>query len=94
MRTLDPVTLETLGPDADWARLIPDGVSAHDKIDVRTGEMMFFNYPERFPYMHYGVIDRDNRLVHYAPIELPGPRWPHDMGITERYTVLHDFVLD
>ncbi len=88
---LDPVTLETLGADPDWARKVPDGVSAHYKVDVRTGEMMFFNYPERAPFMHYGVIDRDNRLAHYVPIELPGPRWPHDMGITERYTVLHDF---
>ncbi|MGE3864919.1 MAG: carotenoid oxygenase family protein, partial [Burkholderiaceae bacterium] len=41
-------------------------------------------------YMHYGVIDRDNRLVHYVPVELPGPRWPHDMGITPNYTILHD----
>lgn len=88
---LDPITLETLGPDTDWSRLIPDGVSAHYKVDPVTREMMFFNYPERWPYMHYGVIDRHNKLVHYTPIELPGPRWPHDMGITEHYTVLHDF---
>jgi carotenoid cleavage dioxygenase-like enzyme len=88
---LDPVTLATLGPDEDWARRIADGVSAHYKIDVRTGEMMFFNFPEKFPFMNYGVIDRHNRLVHYTPVELPGARWPHDMGITQNYTVLHDF---
>lgn len=87
---LDPVTLETLGPDQDWARLVPDGVSSHYKVDPATGEMMFFNYPERWPYMHYGVVDRDNRLVRYEPIELPGPRWPHDLGITRNYTILHD----
>ncbi len=87
---LDPVTLETLGPDANWARHVPDGVSSHYKIDSATGEMMFFNYPEHWPYMHYGVVDRNNQLVHYVPIELPGPRWPHDLGITRHYTVLHD----
>jgi carotenoid cleavage dioxygenase len=87
---LDPVTLETLGPDNNWARQVPDGVSSHYKIDSATGEMMFFNYPERWPYMHYGVVDRDNQLVHYVPIELPGPRWPHDLGITRHYTILHD----
>jgi carotenoid cleavage dioxygenase-like enzyme len=87
---LDPVTLETLGPDANWARLVPDGVSSHSKVDPATGEMMFFNYPEHPPYMHYGVIDRDNRLVHYVPIELPGARWPHDLGITRHYAILHD----
>jgi len=87
---LDPVSLETLGPDADWARAVPDGVASHYKVDPATGEMMFFNYPERWPYMHYGVVDRHNRLVHYVPIELPGARWPHDLGITKNYTILHD----
>lgn len=87
---LDPITLETLGPDANWAAKVPDGVSAHFKVDPFTGDMMFFNYPERFPHMHYGVVNKDNKLVHYEPIELPGPRWPHDLGITTNYSVLHD----
>jgi carotenoid cleavage dioxygenase len=52
--------------------------------------MMFFNYPEKPPYMNYGVIDKHNRLVHYVPIDLPGARWPHDLGITKNYTILHD----
>ena len=62
-------------------------------LDAHTGEMMFFNYPETPPYMNYGVIDRDNRLAHYVPVELPGARWPHDMGITRNYTILHDLPL-
>jgi len=90
---LDPYTLETLGPDRNWARKIPDGVASHYKVDPFTGEMMFFNYPERPPYMNYGVIDRNNQLVHYVPIDLPGSRWPHDLGITQNFTVLHDLPL-
>jgi carotenoid cleavage dioxygenase len=90
---LDPYTLETLGPDPAWARRVPDGVASHYKVDNFTGEMMFFNYPEHPPYMNYGVIDRDNRLVHYEAIDLPGARWPHDLGITQHYTVLHDLPL-
>ena len=90
---LDPVTLETLGVDENWARRVPDGVSSHYKVDSETGEMMFFNYPETWPYMNYGVIDRDNKLVHYTPIELPGARWPHDLGITRNYTIVHDLPL-
>ena len=90
---LDPITLETIGPDANWARRVPDGVASHYKVDPFTGEMMFFNYPEHPPYMNYGVIDRDNQLVHYVPIELPGSRWPHDLGITQNYSILHDLPL-
>lgn len=90
---LDPRSLETLGVDAAWSRLVRDGVGAHSKVDVHTGELMLFNYPEQWPYMHYGVVGPDNRLKHYVPIELPGARWPHDIGITQNYTILHDLPL-
>jgi carotenoid cleavage dioxygenase-like enzyme len=45
------------------------------------------------PYMHYGVVDRHDKLVHYVPIPLPGPRLPHDMAFTEHYAILNDFPL-
>lgn len=87
---LDPVTLENLGVDDEWAKLVKDGVAGEFKVDLKTGHMMFQNYPETPPYMNYGVVDKDNNLVHYEPIELPGARWPHDMGMTEHYSILHD----
>ncbi|HVV92505.1 MAG TPA: carotenoid oxygenase family protein [Hyphomicrobiales bacterium] len=91
---LDPVTLETFGPDAEWGpAIMPHGISSHFKTDPETGEMMFFNYGEDAPYMNYGVVDPDNRLVHYVPIDLPGCRWPHDMAITKNYAVLHDLPM-
>lgn len=88
---LDPVTMENLGPDAEWAfKVGPAGVTAHYKVDTHTGELMFFNFAETYPYMSYGVVDRDNKLQHYVPIELDGPRWPHDLGVTQNYSILHD----
>ena len=66
------------------------GVSAHTKVDPRTGELLFFNYATEAPYMHYGVVDADNRLVHYVAVPLPGPRLPHDMAFTENYAILND----
>lgn len=91
---LDPFTLETLGPDPAWARALGDrGICSHFQIDEHTGEMMFFNYGEKPPYMNYGVVNARNELVHYEPIELPGARWPHDMGMTEHYCILHDLPM-
>ncbi len=87
---LDPLTLESKGK-APWGPL--DGISAHPKVDVDTGEMMFFNYSKHAPYMHYGVIDRAGELVHYIPVALPGPRLPHDMAVTRNYTILNDMPL-
>ena len=71
----------------DW------GVSAHPKVDDKTGELLFFNYCKQAPFMHYGVVDANNELVHYVDVPLPGPRLPHDMAFTENYAILNDFPL-
>jgi carotenoid cleavage dioxygenase-like enzyme len=87
---LDPVTLADHGRESWAGNFPPEGVSAHTKIDEHTGEMLFFNYSTAAPYMHYGVVDAANDLVHYTPVPLPGPRLPHDMAFTENYAVLND----
>ena len=87
---LDPFTLETLGIDA-WTPA--DGISAHPKVDEATGELLFFNYSKNAPFMHYGVVGADNRLKHYVPIPLPGPRLPHDMAFTPKWSILNDMPL-
>ncbi|WP_204273897.1 carotenoid oxygenase family protein, partial [Stenotrophomonas maltophilia] len=33
---LDPITLETLGPDTNMSRRIKEGVSSHYKVDIDT----------------------------------------------------------
>ncbi|MEM6817179.1 MAG: carotenoid oxygenase family protein [Pseudomonadota bacterium] len=87
---LSPQDLETLGIEA-WVPF--DGISAHPKVDLETGELMFFNYSTHAPYMHYGVAGADNKLKHYVPIDIPAPRLPHDMGFSRKHSVLNDFPL-
>ena len=94
MYRIDPFTGDTLGKEDfnggfpfDW------GVSAHPKVDDRTGELLFFTYSKEAPYMRYGVVDSANELVHFTDIPLPGPRLPHDMAFTENYAILNDFPL-
>jgi carotenoid cleavage dioxygenase-like enzyme len=91
---LDPHTLETTGK-APWANGFPSptGVSAHTKLDARTGELLVFGYGKEAPYMHYGVVSADGRLEHSIDIPLPGPRLPHDMAFTEHYAILNDLPL-
>ncbi|MEM1193412.1 MAG: carotenoid oxygenase family protein [Pseudomonadota bacterium] len=87
---LDPVTLETLGT----ARYVPPaGISAHPKLDPHTGEMLFFNYGKDAPYMQYGVVNARGERTSLVPIELPGPRLPHDMAFTENFSILNDCPL-
>jgi len=89
---VDPLTLETLGTE-DWSGANQGCVSAHAKVDERTGEFLFFDYGPTAPYMWYGVVSPDGVMKHYTPIPLPGARMPHDMWITENYTILMDLPL-
>lgn len=92
---VDPLTLETRGvapiDDPSFARGAT--ISAHPKVDEATGELLFFNYSIEAPYCHIGVADRQGKLVRTIPVELPGPRLPHDMAFTEHYAIVGDFPL-
>lgn len=87
--SLCPETLDTMGIE-DFGGRLPARISAHSKTDPSTGDFVFFNYGDRAPYMQYGVVRPDGR-VHLTDITLPGPRRPHDLGVTPNYSVLHDF---
>ena len=83
--------LETAGEvnfEGGWA----DAVTAHPKVDPRTGELIVFCYnPVAQPYVRYGVIDERGRVKHKTGIELAGaPVMIHDTAITERYTLILD----
>lgn len=86
---VDARTLETIGVENFGGALLRH-VSAHSKVDPVTGEFVFFDYSLYEPWMTFGTVSADNRLTHFQKVDLPGPRLPHDMGLTENYVILHD----
>lgn len=91
---IDPETLETLGKEC-FDNTLPErsNMSAHCKVDELTNELLFFDYSPRPPYMMYGVVGANGHVKHCVPIDLPGPRMPHDMAISEHYSILMDLPL-
>jgi carotenoid cleavage dioxygenase len=89
---LDPLSLETLGAETFLDTLHGD-VMAHPKLDEATGELMWFDYGARDPLLRYGVVGPSGAITHETTIDLPGPRLPHDMAITENFSVLMDLPL-
>ncbi len=87
---LDPLTLDTVGIE-DFGGARTTSISAHPKVDPRTGELVYFTLADDAPFMRYGVVSADGRLSCEMPIDLPGPRSTHDITITERYSIVHDF---
>jgi len=86
---LDPITLDTVAK-GDYIFGPGNGFSAHPKVDEVTGELLFFDYYNAHPHMSYGVVDASGKATHQVLIELPDARLPHDMAITENYSILHD----
>ncbi|WP_157245681.1 carotenoid oxygenase family protein [Nonomuraea typhae] len=89
---LDPLSLETLGAETFLGTLNGDFM-AHPKVDERTGELFWFDYGPRPPYLRYGVVGASGRVEHCVELDLPGARLPHDMAITENHAILMDLPL-
>ncbi len=90
----DPVTLECGGVESRQGGFPVDwGISAHTKVDELAGELLFFSYAKQAPYLRYGVVDAEHRVVHHTGVLLPGPRLPHDLAFTENYVIFNDFPM-
>ena len=84
--------LETLGI-RDFDGRLPCGITAHPRIDPKSGEMFFFAYSPFPPYLRYFVADAAGNLVHSAELEIPAPIMMHDFLITEEHAVFLDSPL-
>jgi len=77
--------------DGGWTH----AVSAHPKVDPRTGELILFSYsPVAQPYVRYGVADRNGTVIHKTGIDLQGkPVMIHDMAITDKHSLILDMPI-
>ena len=86
------MTLETIGAE-DFGGTLRCEYRRTPKVDEQTGELFFFDYGMKPPYMRYGVVGPDGAVGTSSAIDLPGPRLPHDMAITEHHAILMDLPL-
>lgn len=81
--------LDTVG-EWNFAGKLQGAMTAHPRIDPRTGEMLFFSYNLFPPYLTYYVADAAGALVHRVDLDLPAPVMMHDFLITEAHAVFMD----
>ncbi|MFD9700433.1 carotenoid oxygenase family protein [Lentzea sp. NPDC059081] len=81
--------LDTVGP-FDFGGRLKTAMTAHPKADPKTGELHFFGYGVRPPFLTYHVATADSEIVHTAEIEVPAPTMMHDFAITEHHVVWLD----
>lgn len=89
---INTADLATIGEHTYNDKLV-SAFTAHPKVDPVTGEMMFFGYGFRPPYLQYGVVSAQGELLRTVPIEIPTAVMMHDFAITENYTIFMDLPL-
>ena len=81
--------LETLGI-RDFGGKLPQGMTAHPRIDPQTQEMFFFLYSPIPPHLRYYVVDAQGNMVHSVDLDTPAPTMIHDFLITDEHAVFLD----
>jgi carotenoid cleavage dioxygenase-like enzyme len=81
--------LDTVG-EHDFGGRLRRSMTAHPRLDPRTGEMLAFGYSLVEPYLRYFVVDPSGELVHSVDLDIPAPVMMHDFVITEHHAVFLD----
>ena len=74
----------------DYAGKLTSNMTAHPKIDGRTGQMLFFGYEVFAPFLRYHEASANGDLVKSINIDLPEGIMMHDFGVTETRVVFMD----
>jgi len=83
--------LETVGRN-NFDGSLPNGFTAHPKIDPTSGEMhaMAYAWPHLGDHVQYIVVSPQGKVSTIADIAVPAMTMMHDMSITNRYAVIYD----
>jgi carotenoid cleavage dioxygenase len=81
--------LDTL-EHTDLGGTLPNGYTAHPKVDPATGDLHAIAYHWALPHLQYVVIGPDARVRQVEAIEVPDGPMVHDCSITERWMVVYD----
>ena len=87
---LDPSTLDTIGL-YDFNRKLQGAMTAHPKVDPKTGELLFFGYGPFPPYLRYDVASADGDIIRSSAIDIPVPTMMHDFITTRDHVIFMVF---
>jgi carotenoid cleavage dioxygenase len=84
--------LDTVGP-YDFGGRLATPMTAHPKTCPTTGELLFFGYRLRPPYLTCHWAAPSGELVRSVPVDLPAATMQHDFAITATRLVVMDSPL-
>jgi 9-cis-epoxycarotenoid dioxygenase len=69
-------------------------VSAHPKVDRKTGELLCFGYDMMAGSVNYSLFNKERKLIHHLNVPIASPRMVHDFMMTENYAIIPDSPLE
>ncbi|MGD8418632.1 MAG: carotenoid oxygenase family protein, partial [Pseudomonadales bacterium] len=92
---VDPETLASMG---SWTfdGALSGPMTAHPKMDPKTGEMLFFGYMADGPFgrqVSYQVVNAGGDLVRSERFDAPFPSMMHDFVVTDEHVIFPIFPL-
>lgn len=93
---VDPVTLDTVGEWSYEGRLRSETMTAHPRLDPRTGELHFFGYEASglaSRDIAYCVADKNGELVREDWILAPYCALMHDFVVTQEHVIFPGFPI-
>ena len=75
---------------SDLQGTLPNGYTAHPKVDPATGRLHAVAYHWALPHLQYVVIGADGLVEQVSPIDVADGPMVHDCSITERWMVVYD----
>ena len=77
----------------DFDGRLASSMTAHPKIDGKTGEMLFFGYDFVPPYLRYHHVNTAGELTRTVEVDLPEPVMMHDFGVTATKVIFMDLPI-
>lgn len=74
----------------DYDGKLASNMTAHPKIDGKTGEMLFFGYDLFPPFLKFHTADASGALIRSVDIDLPKAVMMHDFSVTASRVVFMD----
>lgn len=74
----------------DYQGKLASSMTAHPKIDGKTGEMLFFGYDLVEPFLRFHTVNPEGVLTKTIDIDLPAGVMMHDFGVTATRVIFMD----
>lgn len=85
-RRIDPVLAAQVLIEANEG-VGPGIMTAHPKVDPKTGELIFFGYSPAPPHLVFNVVSADGKLVRNEEIDVPYAAMMHDFLVTDEHVI-------